>query len=166
MPTDINNRKDVEQRLWKEIEHQRTGMLGLVGRPEVSHFQPMTAFAEPQSGRIWFFTRADTDLVQDLGREGQAMFVFQQKDVQACLGGRLSVDNDRARIDKYWNSVVAAWYPQGRDDPLLALIRLDLADGQVWISDAGPLKFAWEIARANATGDQPDVGGRANLNFH
>ena len=35
---------------------------------------------------------------------------------------------------------------------------LDCDDAQVWVSDAGPVKFAWEIARANATGRAPDLG--------
>lgn len=166
MTHDTATRTDAEKRLWKAIEHHNTGMLGLVGGAETSHFQPMTAFGEPQDGKLWFFTRADSDLVHEMGATAQTMFVYQQKDLQACIGGTLVVDNDRARIDKYWNPVVAAWYPQGREDPQLVLLRLDAVDAQVWITDAGPVKFAWEIAKANATKSEPDLGRQADLSFH
>jgi general stress protein 26 len=69
-------------------------------------------------------------------------------------------------MDRYWNAVVAAWYPDGKDDPQLTMLRLDCADAEVWISDDGPVKFAWEIAKANATHQPPDAVGRAHLDFH
>jgi general stress protein 26 len=165
MSTDINNRAEVERRLWDEIEKHQTGMLG-IGGGAPHHTQPMTAFAEPETGEIWFFSRDDTELVQEIGAGVSAVFVFQQKDVQACLAGRLSLHRDPARIDRYWNAVIAAWYPDGKEDPHLALIRMTLDDAQVWISQAGPARFAWEIAKANATHRAPDLGGRANLDFH
>ncbi len=163
MSTDLKDRGQTERRLWDGIEHNNTGMLGLTGGG--SHFQPMTAFLDAENGRIWFFTRDDSDLVQDLGDGAEAMYIHQQKDVQACIRGELRPDLDQARVEKYWNAVVAAWYPDGKSDRHLRLLRLDCADAQVWISDAGPLKFAWEIAKANATGQTPDIGGSTHLNL-
>ena len=88
------------------------------------------------------------------------------KEVQAVVHGWLTLEYDRERIDRYWNAVVAAWYPDGKDDPSLTLLRLDCEQAEVWISEAGPIRFAWEIARANATGERPDLGGRKSLDFH
>ena len=161
---------EVETRLWKHIEHNGLGMLGLVGQTAGAsrHFQPMTAFAEPDRQRLWFFTRDDTDLARDVADGAQAMFVLQAKDhnLQACIAGDLHIDRDRVRIDKYWSAIVAAWYPQGRDDPHLTLLCFDATDAQVWLSTAGPVKFGWEIAKANLTGETPDVGSRASLKLN
>ncbi len=165
MSTDINDQTAVQDRLWHEIKKRGgTGMLGLTNSGQ--HFQPMTAFVEREAGQIWFFTRKDTDLVQDIGAGASAMFVFQVDDLQACIGGGLTLDHDKARIDKYWNAVVAAWYPGGKDDPMLTLLRMDCVDAEVWISQGGLTKFAWEIAKANATHTTPDLGGRAHLDLH
>jgi general stress protein 26 len=164
MSTDTKDLAAVQTRLWDEIAKAGgTGMLGLTNSGE--HFQPMTAFVERDTNQIWFFTRKDTDLAQ-AATGGQAMFVFQAERLQACIGGALSTAYDRERMDKYWNAVVAAWYPDGKDDPQLTMLRLDCDDAEVWISDEGPLKFAWEIAKANATHHTPDAGGRARLDFH
>ncbi|MBA4792996.1 MAG: pyridoxamine 5'-phosphate oxidase family protein [Phenylobacterium sp.] len=160
-----NDTAAVERRLWNEIENHQIGMLGVVGGAP-HHLQPMTAFAEPDASRLWFFTRDDTDLVREIGDGHSAMFVFQQRDFRACVAGRLTVRHDRARMDKYWNAVVAAWYPDGKDDPHLTLLCMECADAQVWVSEAGPIRFAWEIAKANATGHQPDLGGRTEVRFH
>jgi general stress protein 26 len=157
---------EVEDRLWKAIEHGRhTGMLGLSG--DGHHFQPMTAFVERDASQLWFFTRADTDLAQAAAQGGGAgTFIFQGRDIWACLDGRLSIDNDRSRMDRYWNPHVAAWYPDGKDDPNLTLLRLDCEEAGVWIAEGGLVKYAWEVAKANASQTTPDVGEHRDLNFH
>src|SRR5690349_2440011 len=114
---------EIEEKLWKAIEHHKTGMLGLSG--ERDHFQPMTAFAEPETGTIWFFTSKDTDLARAAALGAEVMFTFQSPHLYACIGGRVSHDHDAARIDKFWNPSVAAWFPEGKDDPSLTLLRLD-----------------------------------------
>jgi general stress protein 26 len=165
MNIDMNDHAAVERQLWDEIEKHHTGMLGITGS-SAHHTQPMTAFVESEHKKIWFFTRTDTDLAREIAEGQPAMFVYQQKEMQACIAGELTLQHDPARLEKYWNAVVAAWYPEGKDDPRLALLCLDCADAQVWVSQAGPAKFAWEIAKANATKHTPDLGGRASLDFH
>ena len=164
--THDHSEAELQERLWKEIEKARYGMLGLVGQAPAHHFQPMTAFCEKDGGQLWFFTRNDTDLAKDIGDGASAMFIFQADDLQACIGGAVTPTFDRERMDRYWNPMVAAWYPEGKDDPALTMLRMDCVDAEVWISDAGPTKFAWEIAKANTTHQLPDLGGRAHIEFH
>ncbi|MES2035216.1 MAG: pyridoxamine 5'-phosphate oxidase family protein [Pseudomonadota bacterium] len=167
MGTDINDREAVEKKLWDEVgKHGRTVMLGAHTHP-MQHFQPMTAFTEPEQGLVWFFTRTDTDLAQSIQEGKGAMMVVQDgQKFHACVGGELTLQHDPARIDKYWSPVVAAWYPEGKADPKLTLLCLDVSDAQVWVSEGGPLKFAFEIAKANATGTMPDVGGSRRLDLN
>ncbi|WGM38946.1 pyridoxamine 5'-phosphate oxidase family protein [Caulobacter sp. NIBR1757] len=168
MSTDTHDQAAVEERLWDEIDKARIGMVGIVdGEPQ--HFQPMTAFTVPGDGEIWFFTRAETDLARDASHGArQVMFIVQSKDkdFQACIDGEMTVEMDRARIARWWSPMVAAWYPDGQDDPDLRLLRVKCHDARVWISDAGPVKYLWEVARANATHSTPDLGGRADVTLN
>jgi general stress protein 26 len=161
------NKAEVEARLWSEIGKARYGMLGLVGAGAGGHFQPMTAFTEPDASAIWFFARKSSDLAGRLEGGGEAMFIIQAKDqeFQACMGGRLAADHDPARIGRYWNAVVAAWYPEGKDDPDLTLLRLDVRDAQVWLSEGNPVAFGFQISKANVTGREPDVGQSTHLDL-
>ena len=163
MSIDMNDRAAVERKLWDDIERHQTGMLGLADGPIL---QPMTAFVEREGERLWFFARTDTALTRRIGEGAEGLFVFQQRDLQAAITGHLKVQHDEARIAKYWNAVAAAWHPQGKTDPRLTLICLDARDAEVWCSQAGPVIFAWEIAKANARKHEPHLGGRANLHFH
>ncbi len=49
------------------------------------------------------------------------------------MHGRLSVDMNRATLDKLWNRFVAAWFEGGKDDPKLCLLRLDPEKGEIWL---------------------------------
>ena len=165
MNIDMNDRAAVERKLWDEIERHQIGMLGLMNVAS-RRMQPMTAFVERDREQIWFFTRTDTELARHIVDAREATFVFQHKDLQACISGELSLEHDEARIAKYWNAVVAAWHPRGRDDPQLTMMRLRCRDAEVWLSEAGPVTMAWEIAVANARKHEPHLGGRASLHFH
>ena len=161
------DRQDLESKLWKTLEDEKFGMLGLVGELS-SHMQPMTAFSEPDLGSIWFFVRRDNDLVRSLVQGGKAMFnlVSRDRDFWAHLSGTVTEQHDGARIDKYWSPVVAAWFPEGKDDPELTLLRFDADDAEVWRSNKGPIRFALEVARGNLTESEPNLGEHARLNLH
>jgi general stress protein 26 len=165
MQTDPRNPADVEFRLWEEIESHKVGMLNVVSAQPI-HAQPMTAFPERARRQLWFFTRMDSPIALQIGDGRMGMFTYQRNDVQACMAGLMHIERDPVRIERYWNAVVAAWNPEGRADPRLTMISFDCEDAQVWVSDVGPMRFAWEIAKANATRHAPDVGGRTHLDFH
>jgi general stress protein 26 len=165
MSADLKNPADVEHLLWDEIEKRQVGMLMLVGGP-AQHAQPMTAFVERDRRKLWFFADTDRVLTGNVGLAQHAMFIWQQPDLQACIGGQLSVQHDGARIDRYWNAVVAAWHPRGRKDPTLTLLSMDCEDALVWLSTAGPVRAVWEIAKANAMRREPNIAATTHLTFH
>lgn len=138
----MSNQAEIEHKFWKALRSDMTVMLGLAGVDE-GHTRPMTAQldGDEDRGPIYFFTSKETELVSELGAgSGRAIATFASKgnDVFATIHGTLVADNDRAVIDRLWNSYVAAWYEGGKDDPKLQLLRLDAERAQVWV-DASSL---------------------------
>ena len=131
--------QEIEARFWKALASDRTMMLGLDG-VEDGHARPMTAQFEGDGGPIWFFTARNNGIVQALPRGDRAIATFADKghDLFATVHGSLSVDNDRAVVDRLWNRFVAAWYEGGKDDPNLTLLRLDTERAEIWL-DASSL---------------------------
>jgi len=159
---------EAQEAFWDHLKKSNTGMLGL-DQPGY-HAQPMTAYREEETGTIWFFTREETDLAKDVAVGGgqSAMFHYGSKDqnVWACVSGQLSVQgHDRQIIERYWNPILAAWYPDGKDDPALTILRFDAEEGRVWVNEGGLLKFGFEIAKANLTKSMPESGGVADVRF-
>ncbi len=158
-------RNSPEDQLWDELDDVHAGMLGVEGSGQ--HMQPMSPHLDRDGRRIWFFANRKSDLVEAIGQGKRAHFVVvgDDHDYHACLAGDLAVNNDRARIDAYWSPVVSAWFEGGKDDPDLALLEFRLIDAAVWASSSSPIKFGWEIAKANVTDSEPDVGVRNHIRF-
>ena len=131
----MHSAQELEQKLWKAIHSDRTLMLGLDG-VEDGHARPMTAQIEGDKGPLWFFTAKDSALVQKLSEGHRAFAAFSSKghDLFASIKGNLSLSNDRAVIERLWNPFVAAWYEGGKDDPKLALLRLDAEHAEIWLN--------------------------------
>ena len=137
---------EIRSKFWKSLKSDMTMFLGMAGG-EDGHARPMTAQLEDDlyedgeyKGPVWFFTSTDNGLYQLVqqaelaGTTPRAMAHFASKghDVWASVHGNLSTTRDPATIDRLWNRFVAAWY-EGKDDPKIALIRLDPQNAEVWI---------------------------------
>lgn len=159
-------RHEPANQLWDEIEAVHAGMLGIDGA--YMHMQPMAPYVDRSTNTIWFFTKTDSEIAQEIRPGSRAHFclVGKNHDYHACLSGLIETRADRAKIDQYWSSLVAAWYENGKDDPRLTMLALHVDDAEIWASTGNTLKFGWEIARANLDdGHMPDVGVKQHIIF-
>jgi general stress protein 26 len=125
---------DIEARFWKALKSSPFVMLGLDGARD-GHVQPMTAKFEGDHGPLWFFAAKDNGIIAALGQSHRAIATYADKghDLFASIHGSLSVHTDRATIDRLWDSHVEAWFEGGRDDPKIALLRLDTEKAEIWL---------------------------------
>jgi len=158
-------RENPKEQLFDEIDRIHAGMLGLEGSR--MHMQPMAPQLDRQTGTIWFFTKTDTEIAEAVAPGSRAHFcvVGKDHDYHACIAGRVLLRRDAVKIDEYWSSVVEAWF-DGKDDPKLTMLALEMEDAEIWASTGSTLKFGWEIAKANLNPDEePDIGVKAHVDF-
>ena len=62
-------------------------------------------------------------------------FAAKGHDLFASVNGRLTIDNNRATIERLWNPFVAAWFEGGKSDPKLRLLRFEPGNAQVWLNE-------------------------------
>jgi len=133
--------KTVQKTFWEAFAESPFIMMRLDGSS--GHAKPMTAQLDNDATHaIWFFTTRDNRI----GRGGKAMGQMVSKDHQvfACLSGTLVEETDRSVWDRHWDSAAKAWFPEGRDDPNVTMLRFDIDDAEVWVADltiSGKLKL-------------------------
>ena len=153
------------EQFWEMTDAIAAGMLGIEGSGQ--HMQPMHPNCDVEADTIWFFTKKDSDLAQTAGNDGgkkaQFCVVGSDHDYHACVSGHLTLNHDAAIIDRFWNPITSAWF-DGKDDPNLTLLKLELDDGVAWGS-VGTTKFGWEIIKSSVTDQEPDVGARQHFKF-
>ena len=156
--------QELETRFWKSLKSDRTLMLGLDG-VEDGHSRPMTAqFEGDAGGPIWFFTANDNAVVKKLGNGHRAIAAFASKDHElfASIKGNLTLDTDRAVIERLWNPFVAAWY-EGKDDPKLALLRLDAEHAEIWLNASSLLAGVKMLLGVDPKSDYQDKVAEVDL---
>lgn len=140
---------DFQDKFWNALEKSPFVMLALNGEDR-SHSQPMTAqFHKDLCNEIYFFTSSENGFVKGIQQGNtDAVISFSSKghDLFASVHGRLSVDDDEAKKDKFWSKMTAAWFDEGREDPRVTLLRLDLGRAEIW--EAGTGSFLEEMFTA------------------
>lgn len=134
--------KDIRETFWKAFQTSPFIMMKLDGAP--GHAEPMTAQLDKEAHHaVWFFARRDNRI----GDGGKAMGQVATKghDVFACISGTLVEETDAAVREAHWNNAVEAWFPDGKTDASVVMLRFDIEDGEVWTSDLG-LTGAFKLA--------------------
>ena len=124
---------ELKQKFWTALADSPFVFLQLDSDPQTA--VPMTAQLDKDAdGRIWFFTHRD----HPLAKMGPATATFAGKghDMFARFTGTLSEETSRERIDKQWSPVIESWF-DGKDDPELLMLRMDLGQAEIWNSDLG-----------------------------
>lgn len=148
---------------YKALKHSPFVMIGLDDTPD--HSEPMTAQIDNDvQDALWFFSSNDNRLA--MGGDAMAQFASKGHDFFACLHGTLSEDNDPSRIDKLWSKQVEAWFPGGKTDPNLLLLRYDIDSAEMWEADvslSGMVKMMFGgTIKANEVGDHTEMTMRTS----
>jgi general stress protein 26 len=150
--------REIEEKFWAALKDSPFLMLGIEGARDGAT-QPMTANFEDQdrdAGVLWIFTARDHDFTRAMGQSNRGIAAYSAKGhgLFASLRGTLTIANDPTAIERLWSPIVAQWY-EGKDDPKLALVRFDVEDAKVWLSDVdGFLKPAFN----KLFGRKPEAG--------
>lgn len=148
---------ELKEKFWDALDDSPFVMLGLAGVDE-AHTQPMTAqFDDDIPNRLFFYTSRDNRLVRAMTASHRAVLAFSSKghDLFASVHGTLTRNDDRALIERFWSPVVSAWFKDGKDDPDLVLLELDLGAGEIW--KAGTGEFLHYMASALVRGSAQEA---------
>lgn len=152
---------------WDRLGQSRVSMLWVENADQ--HPQPMTHFADPDAGAIWYITSSETDLARaiDGGGTGRLTFQSEKGDYQTSAVGRIDIVRDEAQLDALWSVAAAAWFEEGREDPNVRLVRFRPDEAAIWASDTSRVLVGLKILRAGmAEGEAgPDVGVHRVIGF-
>lgn len=154
--------QDQKDAFWDRIDDVTAGMLHTDGDRVV----PMSHFTDPARRALWFITAEGTEChrAAQSGSSVQYVVADDSARIYARVEGRLSVSDDKAKLDALWSPVAAAWFKDGREDANVRLVQFIPARAEVWLTEGGA-GFLYQIARASLTGKTPDAGDHGVVRF-
>ena len=132
------------------IKDIQVAMLTTVDDEGALRSRPMATQKPDFDGQLWFFTSGSSPKAREIEREHQVNISYADPDKNryVSVSGTGQVVYDPAKNKELWTSAYKAWFPQGLDDPNLALLRVDVEKAEYWDSPGSAIVHALGFAKA------------------
>ncbi len=162
--TDSATMMQNREALWDKIKDVRIAMMTTDEGDGVLRSRPMYTQQPEFDGDIWFFTRDDSAKTDEVAKDKQVnlSYASEKKDLYVSVSGTAQVVHDRAKAEELWSPPLKAWFPDGLDDPHLALLRVRATQAEYWDAPNGVAQLL-EITRAIVQGETAQPGENKKL---
>ncbi len=106
-------------------------------------------------GDMWFATECDSGKVAELLANPNVNVAYASKgsNTYVSVAGRASIVRDRAKIEELWSPGMKVFFPNGKDDPNLCLIRVEADSAEYWDGPGSAIGKALYFAMTAVTGN-------------
>ncbi len=154
-------RKDNLQKIRDMVKDIDFCMLTTVDEQGDLHSRPMSANGEiDPNGDLWFFTSVSSHKVSEIEKLPKVNVSFADPKNQhyVSITGRAQLVRDRNKIEELWKPEFKMWFPEGKDDPEIALLRITLEKAEYWDSPSSTIGYALSFVSSLVTGKEADFG--------
>ena len=141
-------------------------MLTTVDEDGTLRSRPMGTQKAEFDGDLWFLTSVDTPKVGEIQRESRVNVSYAKPDKNryVSVSGTAVLINDKAKIDEFWDPIYKVFFPEGKDDPRLRLLKVNVEKAEYWTTGnliATVIGFAKAMA-----GQEADLGENEKLQLN
>lgn len=157
--------QDHHRELYELIRHIKFAMLTTVDAQGHLRSRPMATLEAEPDGHLWFFTAIDAAKVEETRRGEQVNLGYAEPadNRYVSVSGRAEVLRDRAKIRELWRPAHKAFFPEGPEDPRLALLRVTPVEAEYWSGPSNIVTQAIGMVKTYFTGDPQDMGAHEKL---
>ena len=151
-------------KLWDMIKSIEIAMM-VTEDGEHLRSRPMAVSQKEFDGTLWFFTRVDAHKVTEIEREHRVNLAYANPTRQnyVSVTGMANLVRDRSEIDAHWTASLLTWFPKGKDDPEVALLKVTVQQAEYWDAPSSTMLHAYGYVKAAMTGKSPEPGGHGTV---
>lgn len=142
------------QKVASMIKDIKFTMLTSIGGDGVLRSRPMTTQEPEMDGSIWFFTSEPTEKTSEIANKPLVNLAYSDvsKQTYVSISGIASMNHDKRKMEELWKPSLKAWFPNGLDDPNMALIKVEITEVEYWDTKDSRMVQLYKIAKAALTG--------------
>jgi general stress protein 26 len=124
------------RKLRKLIKNTRIAMFTTVASDGRLRSRPMASLKGGFDGDLWFVTRSTAPKAEEIKDNQHVNVAYSDVEEErfVSISGLASLVRDADKIQELWSRRLRAWFPGGKKDPELALIRVRIDRAEVWDS--------------------------------
>ena len=149
---------DTQKHLYDLIKDFDTAMLVTHAGNGGMHGRPMRVAQLKPDADAYFATSIDSLKAAEIEADPRVLVVLQSTATYAVIEGRAAIVRDRALIEKLWVKEWSVWFPGGKDDASLALLKVDASAGEYWDnSGLQGLQYLFKGLKAMFKKEKPEL---------
>lgn len=129
------------RKLRKFIKGARIAMFTTVASDGRLRSRPMANLKGGFDGDLWFVTRSTAPKAEEIKDNQHVNVAYADTEEQrfVSISGLASLVREPAKLEELWSRRLRAWFPAGKKDPELALIRVRIDRAEVWDSKSATM---------------------------
>lgn len=106
--------------------------------------RPMATLDIEDDSTLYFFSYEDSAKVDEIEQDHRVNLAYAQpsKDRYVSVEGIARVLHDKRLMEKYWKPALKGYFPNGLDDPNIALIKVTIEAAQYWKAKTRSRRFS------------------------
>ncbi len=135
----------------------------LRSRPMATHQDKSGQF----DGILYFFTKGDAPKADEVRQDQHVALSYSspEQSKYVSISGTALVLRDKKKEAELWDPKYKAWFPQGLDDPDLALLRVTVEKAEYWDTPSSTVAHAIGLVKALATGKPYHPGDHEKISL-
>jgi general stress protein 26 len=120
--------------LWELIKDIKFAMLTTRDFGGALRSRPMVTQQADFDGSLWFFNRVESPKSEEIEQDSDVCISYVDHDFShfVSVTGLASLVRDQNKINELWRPSLEEWFPKGKDDPSVTLIKVRVVSGECW----------------------------------
>lgn len=129
--------------------------------------RPMWTHDRDFDGELWFFTREHSHKVDEVEKDHHVNLAYADptRERYVSVSGRCRLVRDKEKARELWNPTLKAWFPDGLDDPELALLCVRVERAEYWDTPNSRMVQLAGMVKAALTGETYKPGDNQKLDL-
>ena len=143
-------------KLHQKIKDLPVAMLTIISRDGCLHSFPMYTVQTECEGAIWFFTSFDAQRKKEIEFHKciNLSYSSEEKGIYVSITGKAEFINDEEKMEELWKPFFKTWFPRGKNDPNLRLLKINMENASYWNASDGHMASLWDATEAIAVQNQ------------
>lgn len=127
-------------------------------RVKTIHARPMAIARLDKEMGAYLLTDSNSVKAQEINENRLVTLTFQGSRQFATVQGEIVVSHDKALLETIWKDAWKVWFPLGKTDPNIAILKFTAHEGEYW-DNAGMqgIKYAYGAVKAYIAGERPST---------
>ncbi|CAN5547973.1 pyridoxamine 5'-phosphate oxidase family protein [soil metagenome] len=148
--------KDKVKDLKKKIDGIKIAMMTTEEPDGNLRSRPMATNEMDEDGTLWFFTREFDPKVNEVNQNHKINLSYSdpENNLYVSISGEAYSEKDKNKIEELWQPHLKAWFPQGKDDPKISLLKVNPTKVEYWDSESSNMVLIFNIAKSILKGEK------------